>query len=515
MNESMTSWSVSLLRITVGWHFLYEGLVKLLNPGWTAVGYLANANWIFSEVFHHLANSAEMLQIVNFLTILGLILIGSGLMLGLGIRLVAAAGIALLLLFYIVNPALIGAKFNSVSSEGSYLIINKNIIEALALLVVLVYPPKNQVSLWNLWVSIRKRWQAKNLTETQKKNDSPYATELRRSLIQSLLILPMAGAFTYAFIRKKKNLSIDTYTGATTLIVPDKSVAEQTKEALFSGTIAGQTISRLIMGGGCLSGWQHARDLAYVNELASAYNSGKRIFETFKKAETLGINTVNVFSQQMPLVQLFRNDFEGTIKAMVAVAVNSDDIESEIGQSIELGADMIYIQPFVSDRLIFQNEPIVLDKAISYIRKIGLPAGIGCFSVKTVEACISLGIKPDFYVKSIHPDSYWSANPMETRNEFDPAFRRLHLAHNMYHDNIFDLFSDKTKEIMATVKVPWIGFKTLASGAVFPDEGFRFAYEGGADFISVGMFDFQLERNIKSSLNVLKSLQQRKRKWYS
>ena len=38
-----TSWQTAILvvlRVFIGWHFLYEGLVKLLNPYWSAAGYL-------------------------------------------------------------------------------------------------------------------------------------------------------------------------------------------------------------------------------------------------------------------------------------------------------------------------------------------------------------------------------------------------------------------------------------------------------------------------------------------
>ena len=126
-----------------------------------------------------------------------------------------------------------------------------------------------------------------------------------------------------------------------------------------------------------------------------------------------------------------------------------------------------------------------------------------------------MGIVPDFYVKSIHPDNYWSAHPHENRQEFEPAFRYYYQEHHRFHDNIFDLFPNETIGIMRRVSVPWIGIKTLASGAVAPDEGFRFAFEGGADFISAGMFDFQVERNIKSALGAIKSVSQRERGWIS
>ena len=36
-------WSLALLRVLIGWHFLYEGIVKVYNPDWTSFGYLATA----------------------------------------------------------------------------------------------------------------------------------------------------------------------------------------------------------------------------------------------------------------------------------------------------------------------------------------------------------------------------------------------------------------------------------------------------------------------------------------
>ena len=68
---------------------------------------------------------------------------------------------------------------------------------------------------------------------------------------------------------------------------------------------------------------------------------------------------------------------------------------------------------------------------------------------------------------------------------------------------------------MQKIKVPWIAFKVLAAGAISPASGFKFAFQNGADFIAVGMTDFQVEENVK----VLKSLFvreiKRERPWYS
>jgi len=50
---------------------------------------------------------------------------------------------------------------------------------------------------------------------------------------------------------------------------------------------------------------------------------------------------------------------------------------------------------------------------------------------------------------------------------------------------------------MKEVKVPWIAFKVLAAGAISPSSGFKFAFQGGADFIAVGMCDFHVKDNVQ------------------
>ncbi|MDX5478206.1 MAG: DoxX subfamily, partial [Cyclobacteriaceae bacterium] len=37
-----------LLRLLIGWHFLYEGVIKLYSPAWTAKGYLMSATYLES-----------------------------------------------------------------------------------------------------------------------------------------------------------------------------------------------------------------------------------------------------------------------------------------------------------------------------------------------------------------------------------------------------------------------------------------------------------------------------------
>lgn len=128
--------ALAMLRILIGWHFLYEGIAKFLKPTWSAAGFLTQARGPLAGLFHWMANSPDLLRYVNLLNIWGLILIGLGLMLGCFTRTASGAGLLLILLYYFCNPPFVG-YFYSLPSEGNYLIINKNLVEAAALLVTL------------------------------------------------------------------------------------------------------------------------------------------------------------------------------------------------------------------------------------------------------------------------------------------------------------------------------------------------------------------------------------------
>lgn len=128
-----------LLRIFIGWHFFYEGLAKLVNPYWTSAGYLADSQWWFNGWFLRIATNPSALAVVDFLNVWGLILIGLSLMLGLLARPATIAGIVLLALYYVAAPPFAGYTY-SMPAEGSYLVVNKVLIELVALCVLLAFP---------------------------------------------------------------------------------------------------------------------------------------------------------------------------------------------------------------------------------------------------------------------------------------------------------------------------------------------------------------------------------------
>jgi len=126
-----------ILRVVIGWHFLYEGVAKLLKPGWSAAGYLLQSRGLFAGLFRWMAESPDVLAVVNSLNMWGLACIGLGLILGCLTRFAAAAGMFVICVYYVCNPLLVG-YFYSIPMEGNYLIVNKNLVEMAALLVILV-----------------------------------------------------------------------------------------------------------------------------------------------------------------------------------------------------------------------------------------------------------------------------------------------------------------------------------------------------------------------------------------
>ena len=95
---------LGLLRIALGWLFFYAGITKVLDPAWSAEGYLRGAK-SFPGFFGALANPS-ILPFVNFINEWGLTLLGVSLILGIGVRFSSVLGVVLMLLYRLVLPFL-------------------------------------------------------------------------------------------------------------------------------------------------------------------------------------------------------------------------------------------------------------------------------------------------------------------------------------------------------------------------------------------------------------------------
>ncbi len=141
MTKYKTSQLISLVigRLLIGWHFFYEGYIKITTPDWSAKSFLLESKGIFCDFFIWMTESEKILSVVNFMNAWGLLLIGISLMIGCLTRISTLGGIILMLLFYLSHPPLIGVEY-IMPSEGSYLFVNKNLIELVMLCILFLFP---------------------------------------------------------------------------------------------------------------------------------------------------------------------------------------------------------------------------------------------------------------------------------------------------------------------------------------------------------------------------------------
>ena len=500
-----------LLRIVIGWHFLYEGISKLVNPDWTAEAYLRGSYGFLSGFFHTLAANHTTLAIVDFLNVWGLILIGTALFLGIFIRFSSLAGILLLMLYYFAYPPF-GHSLMAGAVEGHYWLINRNLIEALALLLVFAMPVK-EFSLQTLVLYFRRE-EPEPSNPGPKDSNEGSALVKRRELLKGLAALPFFGGVVYAAAARESNPDPDVLSGAT--IALRNFDLSDLKGDLPTGKIKDVEMSRLIMGCNLIGGWSHSRDLEYVGTLFRHYNTEKKIFETFSLAEQSGINTTNMVTNFYPLFNKYKQVTGSTMKSICQANVDLEgpDPLVQFKQARDYGATTIYVQGANSDTLVQGKRMDMIQEAVEWIRNQGMLAGVGAHSIQVPIACEEAGLKPDYYFKTMHHDRYWSAHPREFREEFS-VDRKRYLDHNKFHDNLFDMFPEQTVEVFHKIDVPLVGFKVLAAGAIKPEDGFRYAFENGADFICVGMFDFQVVENVNTALDVLGSKLNRTRAWHA
>jgi hypothetical protein len=263
------------------------------------------------------------------------------------------------------------------------------------------------------------------------------------------------------------------------------------------GKIGKLSISRLICGGNLISGFAHSRDLIYVSPLLRHYFTDEKVFETLALCEANGLNTVilRLDSDTLRILKTYWTERRGKLQWIAQVKIREDDVASEINAAVDNGAVAVYVHGGVGDSLVEKGRVDLLGQAVGLIKKRGALAGIAGHALAVPQACEKAGIEVDFYMKTFNSKRYWSAGPQP----------RL--------DSVWEETPEETKAFMQEVDRPWIAYKVLGAGAIHPREGFEYAFQNGADFLCVGMFDFQIGEDVELARRALDRAKDRDRAW--
>jgi hypothetical protein len=266
--------------------------------------------------------------------------------------------------------------------------------------------------------------------------------------------------------------------------------------AFPTGKIGTLAVSRLICGGNLISGFAHSRDLMYVSPLLKRYFTDEKVLETLALCAAHGLNTMilRVDDDTLRMVREFRAQ-GGKLQWIAQATLPSGDRWADIRQAVDAGAVGCYVHGGVGDSCVAEGRVDLLGEAVEFIRAQGVVAGLAGHDLAVPRACERAGLRPDFYMKTFNSKRYWSAGPLP-RN-----------------DSVWEETPEQTRNFMADVEIPWIAYKVLGAGAIHPDQGFRYAYENGADFLCVGMFDFQVAEDVQIARRAIALAQSRPRSW--
>jgi hypothetical protein len=274
----------------------------------------------------------------------------------------------------------------------------------------------------------------------------------------------------------------------------------------WMGKIGTVSISRLICGGNLISGYAHSRDLIYVSPLLKHYHTEAKVMETWALCEEHGINTMIAYGGDRHCVDLYRKYRKRGGKIQFLAQINPDpgNLRGAIDEALEADAVGAFLVGNTGDLWAREHAVGRIADVVGLIKDAEIIAGVAGHELRTPRVCEAGKVEPDFYVKTLHDGSYWSKQrPGQDRDVID----------NYAIDNYWCQEPEKVIGFMAQVARPWIAYKVLAAGAIHPKDGFRYAFQNGADFAAVGMFDFQVSENVAVASKVLAEVVTRSRAW--
>ena len=254
----------------------------------------------------------------------------------------------------------------------------------------------------------------------------------------------------------------------------------------WMGRIGNVSISRLICGGNLISGYAHSRDLIYVSPLLKHYHTEAKVMETWSLCEEHGINTMIAYAGDRHCVSMYQKYRKrgGKIQFLAQIDPDPRDMRAAVNDALE--ADAVGAFSWATRRPVGAREggrPHCRDRRPRQGRDI--IAGVAGHELRTPRVCEAGSVDPDFYVKTLHDRQLLVEAP---------AGSGCDVIANYGIDNYWCQEPENVIGFMSRVARPWIAYKVLAAGAIHPRDGFKYAFQNGADFAAVGMFDFQVAK---------------------
>ena len=240
-------------------------------------------------------------------------------------------------------------------------------------------------------------------------------------------------------------------------------------------------ISRLICAGNPFGGYSHGGNLVYLGRLFREYFTDEKIAETLQLCTANGINTalIEIEDNILRSLDLYEKRMGHRIQWICQIPPDRKKLGfmKHVKRQIQIAADnkaiCAFIQGGATEGIFEQNRTEELRELIALIKEKGIVAGLCSHRPAIIEKAEELDLGAEFYMMTLNRVGYSCDDP------------------------------EAAKRTMKNVGKPFINYKVLGAGRDDPESGFRNAFEAGATFIAVGMFDFQVKENAELVTRIL------------
>lgn len=240
-------------------------------------------------------------------------------------------------------------------------------------------------------------------------------------------------------------------------------------------------VSRLICAGNPFGGYAHGGELVYLGRLFKEYFTDEKIAQTLQLCTANGVNTtlIEIEDNILKALDLYEDRMGRRIQWICQIPPDrkGQGLMEHMRRQIQTAADNraigTFIQGAATEDLFAEGRTEELRELIATMKEKGMVAGLCSHRPDIIEEAEELDLGAEFYMLTLNRVNY---------NCDDP---------------------EAARRAMKNINKPFISFKVLGAGRDHPESGFRHAFEAGATFIAVGMFDFQVKENAELVTGIL------------